>query len=149
MSTARRIKKELHEFMTDPPTHVSAGLLEDDLFRWTACITGPPDSPYAGGLFYLTIYFTKEYPFKPPKIRFKTKIYHPNINNNGSICLDILNKNWSPALTISKVLLSISSLLTDPNPNDPLVPCIAKLYKKNIAEYNKKARLYTIKYAIQ
>ena len=148
MSAIKRITKELNELRTDPPTHVSAGPNNDDLLHWVACITGPPDSPYAGGLFYLDVIFTQNYPFKPPKLKFITKIYHPNINHNGSICLDILNKNWSPALTVSKVLLSILSLLTDPNPNDPLAPEIARIYKNDIDEYNKRARQYTLKYAI-
>ena len=92
---------------------------------------GPEDSPYSGGVFFLNIVFPPDYPFKPPKVTFTTKIYHCNINSNGSICLDILKDQWSPALTISKVLLSISSLLTDANPDDPLVPEIANLYKTN------------------
>lgn len=61
-----------------------------------------PDSPYQGGVFFLTIHFPTDYPFKPPKVAFTTRIYHPNINSNGSICLDILRSQWSPALTISK-----------------------------------------------
>ena len=105
------------------------------------------DSPYQGGVFFLTIKFPTDYPFKPPKVQFNTKIYHPNINANGGICLDILKDQWSPALTISKVLLSICSLLTDPNPNDPLVPEIAQLYKTNKPEYEKTAREWTRKYA--
>ena len=83
---------------------------------------GPDDSPYSGGVYFLNIHFPTDYPFKPPKVTFATRIYHPNINENGSICLDVLNKAWSPALTISKLLLSISSLLCDANPDDPLVP---------------------------
>ena len=106
---------------------------------------GPPDSPYQGGVFFLTIHFPTDYPFKPPKVAFTTRIYHPNINSNGSICLDILRSQWSPALTISKVrprqvikpfiptlsqvLLSVCSLLCDPNPDDPLVPEIARIFK--------------------
>ena len=86
---------------------------------------GPDDSPYAGGIFNLNIHFPSDYPFKPPKMSFTTKIYHCNISGNGSICLDILKEQWSPALTVSKVLLSISSLLTDANPDDPFVPEIA------------------------
>lgn len=64
---------------------------------------GPPDSPFQGGVFFLNIHFPADYPFKPPKISFTTKIYHPNINAQGGICLDILKNAWSPALTISKV----------------------------------------------
>ena len=109
---------------------------------------GPDDSPYSGGVFFLNIRFPPDYPFKPPKVSFTTKIYHPNINSNGSICLDILKDQWSPALTISKVLLSISSLLTDPNPDDPLVPEIANIYKHNIDQYNTTAREWTQRYAM-
>ena len=108
---------------------------------------GPGDSPYAGGLFNLHIDFPSDYPFKPPKIKFTTKTYHPNISEGGSICLDILKDQWSPALTISKVLLSICSMLTDPNPDDPLVPEIAKLYKSDRAKYEATAKEWTRKYA--
>ncbi|KAK7916227.1 hypothetical protein WMY93_011988 [Mugilogobius chulae] len=72
------------------------------MFHWQATIMGPPDSPYQGGVFFLTIHFPTDYPFKPPKVAFTTRIYHPNINSNGSICLDILRSQWSPALTVSK-----------------------------------------------
>ncbi|PFH57524.1 hypothetical protein XA68_14910 [Ophiocordyceps unilateralis] len=121
----KRINKELTDLGRDPPSSCSAGPVGEDLFHWQATIMGPADSPYAGGVFFLTIHFPTDYPFKPPKVNFTTRIYHPNINSNGSICLDILRDQWSPALTISKVLLSICSMLTDPNPDDPLVPEIA------------------------
>ena len=110
---------------------------------------GPDDSPYAGGVFFLNIHFPTDYPFKPPKCNFTTRIYHPNINSNGSICLDILKDQWSPALTISKVLLSISSLLTDANPDDPLVPEIAHIYKTDRPKYEATAREWTRKYAMR
>tara|TARA_B100000927_G_C16351835_1_gene423588 strand:+ start:48 stop:503 length:456 start_codon:yes stop_codon:yes gene_type:complete len=142
-----RIKKELELFTKDPPTNCSAGPIDDDIFRWQATIMGPSDSPYQGGVFYLEINFPADYPYKPPKIRFNTKIYHPNINSSGGICLDILKDQWSPALTISKVLLSICSLLTDPNPDDPLVPSIAELYIHNREEYAMQARAYTLQFA--
>ncbi|KAJ6637283.1 Ubiquitin-conjugating enzyme E2-17 kDa [Pseudolycoriella hygida] len=118
------------------------------VFHWQATIMGPPDSPYQGGVFFLTIHFPTDYPFKPPKVAFTTRIYHPNINSNGSICLDILRSQWSPALTISKVLLSICSLLCDPNPDDPLVPEIARIYKTDREKYNELAREWTRKYAM-
>merc|ERR1711911_292862 len=131
----------------DPPAQCSAGPVGEDLFHWQATIMGPPDSPYQGGVFFLTIHFPTDYPFKPPKVTFVTKIYHPNINANGSICLDILKNQWSPALTISKVLLSISALMADPNPDDPLVPEIANLFKSNRESFNKLCEQHTNEHA--
>lgn len=161
------------------------GPVGEDAFHWQATILGPPDSPFeghlqcllnwelwinilAGGVFFLNINFPTDYPFKPPKFTFTTRIYHPNINSNGAICLDILRSQWSPALTVSKVslnftqlsrernismwclqvLLSICSLLCDPNPDDPLVPEIARLYKTDVAKYNECAKEWTKKYAM-
>jgi ubiquitin-conjugating enzyme E2 D len=145
----KRIQKELIDLGRDPPTNCSAGPLDEkDQFHWQATIMGPDDSPYAGGVYFLNVHFPTDYPFKPPKVTFTTRIYHPNINSNGSICLDILKDQWSPALTISKVLLSISSLLTDPNPDDPLVPEIAHIYKNDKAKYEATAREWTRKYAM-
>merc|ERR1719464_2059445 len=122
----KRLRKEMVELSKDCPEGISAGPLEDrDMYKWQATIMGPDDSPYAGGVYFLNIEFPTDYPFKPPAVSFTTRIYHCNINSNGSICLDILKDQWSPALTISKVLLSISSMMTDANPDDPLVPEIA------------------------
>ena len=112
-------------------------------------LVGPEKCPYEGGVFYLNIRFPADYPFKPPKVAFETKIYHPNINSAGGICLDILKDQWSPALTISKVLLSIGSLLCDPNPDDPLVPDIARLFLTDREKYNRTAKLWTIQFATE
>ena len=148
MSTVQRIKRELKLFHEEPPTNCSAGLINDnDCFEWDATIMGPEGSPYEGGIFNLRISFPKDYPFKPPICIFVTKIFHPNINSSGGICLDILKESWSPALTICKVLLSICSLLDDPNPDDPLVPDIALLYKNDREKYNQEARHWTLLYA--
>jgi len=139
---------ELVDLGKDPPANCSAGPVGDDMFHWQATIMGPDDSPYAGGVFFLDIHFPADYPFKPPKVHFTTRIYHCNINSNGGICLDILKDQWSPALTISKVLLSICSLLTDPNPDDPLVPDIAQLLKTDRTRHDSTAREWTSKYAM-
>ena len=143
----KRIQRELTELKSDPPSNCSAGPESDDIYNWKATIMGPSDSPYQGGVFFLTIKFPVDYPFKSPKIQFTTKVFHPNVSLEGHICLDILKDAWSPALTISKVLLSISSLLTDPNPNDPLVGDIARMYINNREQYNKTAMEWTHKYA--
>jgi ubiquitin-conjugating enzyme E2 D/E len=146
--SAKRIVRELADLRKDPPLNCSAGPIDEaDIFNWDGVMFGPADSPYSGGIFKVTIQFPVDYPFKPPRIIFTTKIYHPNINAAGFICLDILKQNWSPALTISKVLLSVLSMLTDPNPNDPLMPEIAQQYVNDRAAYEAKARQWTDLYA--
>lgn len=147
MASEKRIQKELENIKTDPPLSCSAGPEKDDIFHWSATILGPEGSPYQGGVFYLNIVFPQNYPFKPPKVTFITKVYHPNINSSGGICLDVLKDQWSPALTVDKILLSICSLLTNPNPDDPLVPDIAKQYTNNRLAYDMTAREWTQYYA--
>mmetsp|Transcript_34534 Transcript_34534/g.89458 ORF Transcript_34534/g.89458 Transcript_34534/m.89458 type:complete len:157 (+) Transcript_34534:143-613(+) len=144
---AKRVQKELQEVALDPPCNCTAGPKDDNLFEWIATIVGPTNSPYEGGVFFLNISFSSEYPFKPPKVTFKTRIYHCNINSQGQICLDILKDNWSPALTVSKVLLSICSLLTDPNPSDPLVGNIAQQLIQDKEEHDRIAKEWTRKFA--
>uniref|UniRef100_A0A915JJ29 E2 ubiquitin-conjugating enzyme n=1 Tax=Romanomermis culicivorax TaxID=13658 RepID=A0A915JJ29_ROMCU len=146
-NSARRIQKELADITLDPPPNCSAGPKGDNLYEWVATILGPPKSVYESGIFFLDVHFTTDYPFKPPKVTFKTRIYHCNINSQGMICLDILKDNWSPALTISKVLLSICSLLTDCNPMDPLVGSIAQQYLNNRDEHDRTAKSWTKRYA--
>lgn len=144
----KRIQKEQENLIKDPPGYCSAGPINEDLFNWEATLMGPEDSPYRGGVFVLRIKFPEDYPYRPPKVHFKTKIFHPNISDNGGICLDILKDQWSPALTISKVLLSICALMADPNPDDPLMGSIARLYVNDRDAYNEKAALYTREYAM-
>jgi len=145
----KRIIRESKEMQSDPPANTSAGPASDgDIFTWKAVIFGPSESPYAGGTFHLDVYFPADYPFKPPKLKFLNRVFHPNINENGDICLDILkDSGWTPALTISKVLLSVLSLLTDPNPDSALVPEIAELYRRDKPAYIAKAAEFTQKYA--
>ena len=149
MTTIARLQNELKDLMMNPPTNCSAGMIEDDIYKWNATILGPEGSPYHEGIFKLKIDFPQDYPFKPPKVMFKTRIYHCNINSSGNICLDILKDKWSPALTISKVLLSICSMMDDQNPNDPLELDAANLYLKNKVEFMETAKTYTLQYAIE
>lgn len=152
MAAIRRIKKEYKEIQ-DSVRNDHHNIVydvapdNDDLFKWSGFIFGPADSPYSGGAFKLAINIPQNYPFKPPKVQFLTKVYHPNINSNGSICLDILKSKWSPALGLSKVLMSISSLLTEPNADDPLDPDVARVYKQNPAQFELVAREWTALYA--
>lgn len=149
MSTIQRLNKELLDIKNNPPCNCSAGLIEDDIFHWQATIIGPEDTPYHGGVFELRIDFPQDYPFKPPNVIFMTKIYHCNINSNGNICLDILKEQWSPALTISKVLLSICSLMNDQNPSDPLTPDAADMYINDKEQFVEIAKDYTLKFAAE
>lgn len=143
----KRLTNEIQDLKNCPISNCSAGPKGSDITSWQATIFGPEGTPYEGGIFYLDIKFSDEYPFKPPKIYFKTPIYHCNINKQGGICLDILKDNWSPSLNIGKLLLSICSLLAEPNPNDPLVHDIADLYRENREVHDANAREYTLKYA--
>jgi ubiquitin-conjugating enzyme E2 D len=142
-----RTPQELADLTRDPPANISAGPNGDDLFRWTATMMGPEDSPYEGGVYFLDVEFPADYPFKPPRVRFTTKVFHPNINSNGAISLDVLQDQWSPALTLAKCLMAVESLLTDPNPDDPLVPEAATLYKTDRAGFNRSAREWNHRFA--
>ena len=146
-TSTKRLQRELGEISKESPPNCTAGPKGDNLHEWISTLLGPPGSPYEGGVFFLDIHFPQEYPFRPPKITFKTRIYHCNINSQGVICLDILKDKWSPALTISKVLISISSLLSDCNPYDPLVGSIAKQFKQDREEHDRTAKLWTKRYA--
>jgi len=147
MAVLKRLQKELKEIQLDPPENCSAGIVNDNFFEWEATIIGPKDTPYESGMFQLVIHVSNEYPFKPPQCRFKTKIYHPNINSSGQICLDILKNQWTPSLSISKMLLSILALIDQPNPDDPLVTEIANEMKHHKERFQETARNWTIQYA--
>merc|ERR1719262_1468903 len=130
MALSRRIIKETQRLMTESDAGISATPHEDNLRYFDVIITGPDSSPYEGGVFKLELFLPEEYPMCPPKVRFLTKIYHPNIDRLGRICLDILKTKWSPALQIRSVLLSLQALLSSPNPSDPLnTPCATQMEK--------------------
>ena len=144
----KRIKKEVLDISKESSPYYSAEPIDDeDMFHWIGKIIGPPDSPYQGGVFFLNIEFPNDYPFRPPIIKFTTKIYHPNINSDGSISLDILKDEWSPNLNIGKVLLNIMALLKVPDLNSNLASDAINIYKQNRNLYETTAKEWTKKYA--
>mmetsp|Transcript_1676 Transcript_1676/g.2646 ORF Transcript_1676/g.2646 Transcript_1676/m.2646 type:complete len:149 (-) Transcript_1676:85-531(-) len=147
MALSRRIIKETQRLMTET-AGITASPHEDNLRYFDVIITGPSTSPYEGGIFKLELFLPEEYPMCPPKVRFLTKIYHPNIDKLGRICLDILKTKWSPALQIRTVLLSIQALLSAPNPDDPLANDVADHWKRDEKDAIKTAAQWTRNYAM-
>uniref|UniRef100_A0A915EH01 UBC core domain-containing protein n=1 Tax=Ditylenchus dipsaci TaxID=166011 RepID=A0A915EH01_9BILA len=127
----RRIIKETQRLLQDPVPGISAIPDDNNARYFHVIIAGPDESPFAGGVFKLELFLPEEYPMAAPKVRFMTKIFHPNIDKLGRICLDILKDKWSPALQIRTVLLSIQALLSAPNPEDPLATDVAEQWKLN------------------
>ena len=133
--------------MSEPAPGISASPSETNLRYFNVIILGPQQSPYEGGAFKLELFLPQEYPMAAPKVRFLTKIYHPNIDKLGRICLDILKDKWSPALQIRTVLLSIQALMSAPNPDDPLDENIARHWRDKEEEATGTAREWTRMYA--
>jgi ubiquitin-conjugating enzyme E2 N len=133
--------------MSEPAPGISAEPNEENLRYFKVMIMGPKESPYEGGVFRLELFLPEDYPMASPKVRFLTKIYHPNIDKLGRICLDILKDKWSPALQIRTVLLSIQALLSAPNPDDPLAENVAKHWKENEKDAIATAKEWTRQWA--
>ncbi|KAI0654958.1 ubiquitin-conjugating enzyme/RWD-like protein, partial [Cubamyces menziesii] len=147
-TTLKRIHREIADLKKEDLGAIKLAPSGDDLFHWSATIPGPEGSVYEGGVFQVEIVLGHDYPFSAPRVAFKTRIYHMNINERGSICIDILKHNWSPALSLFKVILSLSSLLTDPNPILlSTVPSIATEYVRNRVQHDSNARRWTELYA--
>jgi ubiquitin-protein ligase len=139
---AREVKK-VYEFAA----WASVAPIDNDMTKLLASIEGPPGTPYEHGIFWLSYEYPQNYPFVPPKVRFITRIYHPNVDSRGEICLDTLKEAWTPVNEVVTVLTSILTLLTDPGLDDPLVVEIAQTFIENHHLYCENARLYTLKYA--
>ncbi|PHH83592.1 hypothetical protein CDD82_6620 [Ophiocordyceps australis] len=157
MALPKRIVKETERLMAEPVPGISAVPHDDNLRYFDVTIHGPSQSPYedspppslglTGGIFKLELFLPDDYPMTPPKIRFLTKIFHPNVDKLGRICLDVLKNNWSPALQIRTILLSIQALLGAPNPDDPLAADVAKSWKEDEQAAIATAVSWTKKYA--
>lgn len=139
----KRILKETERLHGEPVPGISAVPSETNARLFSVVIVGPEESPYAGGRFRLELFLPEDYPMAPPKVRFLTRIYHPNIDRLGRICLDILKDKWSPALQIRTVLLSVQALLSAPNPDDPLNNEAADAWKNQEATAIRTAEEWT------
>ena len=136
-----RLMSDLKAIKQEPPAGCSASPLSDDsLFVWAATIMGPQDTPWEGGIFNLRLTFSERYPEKPPRVRFTSECFHPNVYSDGTICLDIIQDAWSPAHDVNSILTSIQSLLTDPNCASPANPEAARQYQEERKEYNRRVR---------
>ncbi|XP_019870177.1 ubiquitin-conjugating enzyme E2-22 kDa [Aethina tumida] len=148
---AQRIKREFKEVIKSEEVAkcaIKVELLNDTYTELKGEIAGPPDTPYEGGNFVLEIKVPETYPFNPPKVRFMTKIWHPNISSvTGAICLDILKDQWAAAMTLRTVLLSLQALLSAAEPDDPQDAVVARQYKENNEMFQTTARHWTNIYA--
>ena len=158
--TLKRLMKELRNARTNPAAPgallrigpvVPLGCAEDDarvdMLHWHAILAGPPGTPYEGGRFLVELHIPDDYPFKPPKNRFVTRVFSPNINSLGGHCLDVDNTMWSPSLTLETLCLYLLGILCDPSPDDPLVAEVAALYRRDRAAFEATCCLWTRRYA--
>ncbi|KAI9188384.1 hypothetical protein H9P43_002775 [Blastocladiella emersonii ATCC 22665] len=144
----KRIQREYADLVKNPPAGISVALTGDDLFKWSGTIDGPAGSPYEGGVFKFDLDLSLDYPFKAPKLKLITKIYHPNVDDDGSICMGVLKAEaWKPSSKVIDVLLSLQNLIGEPNPDDPLSAHKAEQYRTNRPEFDRLAREHVAKYA--
>ncbi|KAI0686998.1 ubiquitin-conjugating enzyme/RWD-like protein [Earliella scabrosa] len=144
----RRVNKEIADCKNDKSSRVTIDLVDDNPFHLIGAFDGPEDTPYQGGRFQVDIVIPDNYPFQPVKMKFITKVYHPNVSSaSGAICLDILKDAWSPVLTLKSTLISLQSLLCSPEPRDPQDAEVAKHYMTSKSSFEDTARYWTMIYA--
>ncbi|KAI9010140.1 ubiquitin-conjugating enzyme E2 G2 [Hyaloraphidium curvatum] len=154
MTALRRLMTEYRELTVNPPEGITAGpMSEDNYFEWEALISGPEGTPYEGGIFEATLHFPKDYPLSPPVMRFTGEMFHPNVYADGRVCISILhppgedpnqyessNERWSPVQSIEKILLSVVSMLAEPNDESGANIDASKLYREDRGAFNAKVR---------
>jgi len=144
----RRIQKEISDCQKDKLTRITLLPIDSSPFHLLGAFDGPEGTPYEGGRYEVDIVVPESYPFQPVKMRFVTKVYHPNVSSaSGAICLDILKDAWSPVLTLKSTLISLQSLLCDPQPNDPQDAEVAKHYLTSRLSFEETARHWARAYA--
>ncbi|KAG5504942.1 hypothetical protein JKF63_04388 [Porcisia hertigi] len=141
----RRLMQDYRTFQQNMDDGSSSGItalpVDGDFFHWHAVISGPCDTPWEGGLFKLDLVFGEDYPFSPPSVRFRTKgVFHPNVYVDGNICMDTLKSSWQSSLNLEALLISIQSLLSDPNPSSAANGAAAQLLTENRSAYDEKIR---------
>ena len=150
LQTMKYLKNEYTQLQNDPILSLGAtvGLPDpNNIFHWKITLIGPQDTPYAGGMFFLTADFPDDYPQKKPEIRFVNKIYHLNVReSDGHICISTLNE-WVPRTPMVNVISAIFALFYDQNPFSPYSGSMALKYKLNRNEFNRIAAEWTRKYA--
>ncbi|KAF8148217.1 ubiquitin-conjugating enzyme/RWD-like protein [Crassisporium funariophilum] len=144
----RRVNKEITDCKNDKSSQIKIELIDESPFHLKGSFPGPQGTPYEGGYFEVDIIIPESYPFQPVKMKFITKVYHPNVSSaSGAICLDILKDAWSPVLTLKSTLISLQSLLCSPEPNDPQDAEVAKHYMTSKPSFEDTATYWTQIYA--
>ncbi|WBW73959.1 ubiquitin conjugating enzyme E2 for HECT-type and RBR family E3 Ub ligase, Ubc14 [Schizosaccharomyces osmophilus] len=147
-ASVRRINKEFADLQENPISNLRCSLANENLYQWNCAVAGPRDSVYVGGTFHFTLAFRPDYPFQPPTAQFTTRIYHPNFDSEGNICLPILRPQvFKPSVKLRSILEQVIHLLIEPNPDDPLSPSVAEQYNNDRPAFEKIARDYVQQFA--
>lgn len=145
--------QEFAEISQEPPQGIKVNLPSNSsVHTWHVTLDGPASTPFESGHFGLVVNLPVDYPFKPPVVKFVTRIYHPNVTNDslGNICLGILKpENWKPSTKVVSVLEAIRNLLAEPLPDDPLEERIAEEYRNDRPGWEKNAKFHVERYALE
>ncbi|KAG0643042.1 ubiquitin-conjugating enzyme/RWD-like protein [Tuber brumale] len=150
----KRLLKEYKALLKESPEGIAAGPIdESNLFEWECLIQGPEETPFEGGVFPATLSFPKDYPLNPPKMKFTCEIFHPNVYKDGTVCISILHspgddpnqyedasERWSPIQSVEKILISVMSMLAEPNDESGANIDASKIWRDDRKEYEKRVR---------